>query len=186
MSDALHHQAFVDLERELAVTRTVLERLPEEHYGWKPHEKSMTLIRLALHVAELPDWARVTLAQDELDFANAPRPPMEVQHREELLARFDNNAAALKEVVKKFDAGKLGGSWSMRNGSQVMVTRPRDFVYRVWCMNHLVHHRGQLCLYLRLLNMPVPTVYFNSADDPEWVFALGAGLAKAFRSGRRA
>jgi uncharacterized damage-inducible protein DinB len=167
---SLKEVAFGDLERELAVTRKVLERLPADHFDWKPHEKSMTLARLALHVADLPDWMRVTLAQDELDMASAPRPPAELKDSAELLGRFDRNVAALRETVAKFDIANLNRPWSMRNGDQVIVTRPRATVYRVWSLNHLIHHRAQLCLYLRLLNVPVPTVYFNTADDPTWVF----------------
>ena len=163
--------AFTDLERELAVTRTVLERLPEAHYPWKPHEKSMTLGKLASHVADMPGWIRVTIAQDELDVAAGPRPPGEVKDRAELLARFDTSVAAVRDAVAQFDMARWNLDWTMRNGPQVLVTRPRSTVYRVWCMNHLIHHRGQLCLYLRLLNIPVPTVYFNTADDPTWVFA---------------
>ena len=163
--------AFGDLDRELKVTRTVLERLPQEHYEWKPHEKSMSLGNLALHVAELPDWIRVTLAQDELDAASAPRPQAKLKDRAELLARFDRHVAALQQAVEQFDIATFNKPWTMRNGAKIMVTRPRAFVYRVWSLNHLIHHRGQLCLYLRLLNVPVPTVYFNSADDPAWVFA---------------
>ena len=89
--------AFGDLERELTVTRTVLDRLPPEQYNWKPHEKSMSLAELALHVAELPAWIRVTLAGDELDAASAPRLPAEVMDKAELLARFDENARAVRE-----------------------------------------------------------------------------------------
>jgi len=162
--------AFGDLERELSVTRTVLERLPAEHYGWKPHEKSMSLGQLALHVAELPEWVRGTIDSDELDFANAPRPPSELKNRQELLDRFDRHAAAARDAVARFDMANWGNTWTMRNGEQVIVTRPRPTVYRIWCLNHLVHHRAQLCLYLRLLNVTVPTVYFNTADDPTWVF----------------
>lgn len=165
----LHKVAFGDLERELAFTRIVLERLPEEKFAWKPHEKSMSLGQLAVHVAQLPEWARVTIAQDELDAANAPR-LAELHTREELLALFDANAHALREAVANFDVARWHGPWTMRNGEQVFVTRPRDFVYRIWCVNHLIHHRGQLCVYLRLLDIPVPTVYFNSADAPEWLF----------------
>jgi uncharacterized damage-inducible protein DinB len=170
-SPSLKEIAFGDLERELAVTRTVLERLPQEHYEWTPHEKSMNLGRLALHVATLPDWIRVTIGQDELDVASAPRPPAKLKDRAELLARFDRNVIALRQVVEEFDAANLNQPWTMRNGQQIMVARPRATVYRIWCLNHLIHHRGQLCLYLRLLNVPVPTVYFNTADDPTWVFA---------------
>jgi uncharacterized damage-inducible protein DinB len=162
--------AFNDLDRELKVTRTVLERLPEAHYGWKPHDKSMSLGNLALHVAELPAWITATIAHDELDAASAPRPPAELKSRAELLDRFDRNAAATREAVAQFDADNYDRPWTMRKGDQIIVTRSRATVYRVWCINHLIHHRAQLCVYLRLLNVPVPTVYFNTADDPNWVF----------------
>jgi len=162
--------AFVDLERELKVTRTVLERLPPEHYDWKPHEKSMSLGQLALHVADLPGWIRVTIDRDELNVADAPRPPKTLKDRDELLARFDGNVSGVRDAVARFRAEDLNKPWSMRNGEEIMVTKQRAVVYRIWCLNHLIHHRAQLCLYLRLLNVPVPTVYFNSADDPTWVF----------------
>jgi len=162
--------AFGDLERELTVTRSVLERLPEEHYGWKPHEKSMSLGKLALHVSDLPGWIRDTIAQDELDAASAPHSPAELTNRKELLERFDKNAAGAREAVERFDAANLMRPWTLRNGEHVLVTRPRLTVYRVWCLNHMIHHRAQLCLNLRLLDVPVPTVYFNTADDPSWVF----------------
>ena len=162
---------FWDLERELAVTRKVLESLPEAHFAWKPHQKSMSLAKLALHVATLPDWARGAIAENGLDAATAPQPPSDLKNRNDLLDLFDRSAAALREAAGRFDAGEYGQTWTMRNGQQVMTSQPRATVYRVWCMNHLIHHRGQLCLYLRLLNIPVPTVYFNTADDPTWVFS---------------
>jgi len=167
---ALKEILFSDLDRELRVTRSVLEALPEDKYGWKPHAKSMALGNLALHVAYLPQWMQFALAQDELDAANAPRPPKELKNRADLLARFDANAAALKDAVAKFDAATVNRPWTMRNGAQVFVTRPKWMVYRTWSLNHMVHHRGQLCLYLRLLDVPVPTVYFNTADRQEFVF----------------
>ncbi|HXE56268.1 MAG TPA: DinB family protein [Tepidisphaeraceae bacterium] len=161
---------FTDLDRELDVTRTVLDRLPEAQFNFKPHEKSMSLGRLASHVADLPNWVYVTLAQDELDAATAERLPESTTHAD-LLARFDRHADAAREAAARFDIANLNRDWTMRNGPQVIVTRPRLTVYRLWCLNHLVHHRAQLCLYLRLLNVPVPTVYFNTADDPTFVFA---------------
>src|SRR5580658_9532138 len=142
---------FADLDRELTVTRKVLDRLPPEHYGWKPHEKSMSLGQLALHVATLPDWIRGTIAEDELDAANAPRPPKELKDRKQLLELFDGHVAAVRAAVERFDPAKWNHPWTMRRGQQVIVTKPRSHVYRVWCLNHLIHHRGQLCLYLRLL-----------------------------------
>jgi len=162
---------FWDLERELAVTRKVLEHLPPEHFAWKPHEKSMSLGNLALHVAALPDWARGAIGEDGLDAATVPRPPADVKSRKDLLDYFDRNVTALRDVVGRFDPAKYGQTWTMRNGQQIMTAQPRATVYRVWCLNHLIHHRAQLCLYLRLLNIPVPTVYFNTADDPSWVFS---------------
>ncbi|HEY1921486.1 MAG TPA: DinB family protein [Tepidisphaeraceae bacterium] len=137
--------AFGDLERELKVTRTVLDRLPPEHYAWRPHEKSMTLGKLALHVSDLPDWGRATIAQDELDAASAPRSPAELKDRAELLSRFDRHAAALRQAVDQFDMANFNKPWSMRNGEKILVTRPRAMVYRVWCLNHMIHHRAQLC-----------------------------------------
>jgi len=108
--------AFGDLERELKITRTVLERLPPEHYGWKPHEKSMSLGKLALHVSDLPQWACDSLARDELDAASAPRSPATLTDRNELLARFDRHADALRKAVERFDMANLNRPWMMRNG----------------------------------------------------------------------
>ena len=162
--------AFADLDRELNFTRSVLERLPDEHYAWKPHEKSMSLAQLASHVADLPGWMKAAIAHDELDTATSPAPPASAKDQIELLARFDQNVIALKKAIESFEIANLDHAWSMRNGEDVVVTRPRTTVYRIWCLNHLIHHRAQLCLYLRLLNLPVPTVYFNTADDPNWVF----------------
>jgi uncharacterized damage-inducible protein DinB len=166
----LHDAIFGDVERELAVTRRVLEAIPDAHLDWKPHEKSMSLGQLAIHVAYLPDWARGALDTDVMDFATAPRPPKAVKDRGELLEHFDRNAEAFRKAVSQFDIAKYNASWTLRNGSQVFVTSPRPVVYRIWSMNHLIHHRGQLCLYLRLLNLAVPTVYFNTADNPQFVF----------------
>jgi uncharacterized damage-inducible protein DinB len=162
--------AFGDLDRELATTRRVLERLPEEHYSWKPHEKSMSLGRLALHVANLLYWQLVTLQSDEFDLASPPPLRVDPTSREEVLRTFDQNAAAVKAALGRIDDAALGRTWTLRQGEKVLVRQPRAMTLRVWGLNHLIHHRGQLCLYLRLLNVPVPAVYFNSADEPEWVF----------------
>jgi uncharacterized damage-inducible protein DinB len=111
-----------------------------------------------------------TLAADELDTASAPRMPREYKDVPELLGHFDKGVVQLREAVARFDMADWEKPWSMRNGEQVIVTKPRPFVWRVWCVNHMVHHRGQLALYLRLLDVPVPTIYFNTADDPKFVF----------------
>ena len=160
---------FSDVERELRVTRRVLEAVPEEKFAWKPHEKSMTLQRLAHHVAQLPEWITMTLARDELDFASMPMPKPPAT-KAELLALFDRYVAELRQTIAEFDMARMAGTWTIRQGPKVITTQPRLLCYRVWSLNHLVHHRGQLCLFLRLLNVPVPAVYFNSTDEPEWKF----------------
>jgi uncharacterized damage-inducible protein DinB len=162
--------AFSDIERELAVTRKVLAALPEKHFAWKPHEKSMSLGRLATHVGNLPDWARGALDDDGMDFSTAPRPPENIATSAELLRYFDEKAAGLRAAIQKFDMARWPATWTMRNAQQTITAQPRPIVFRIWCVNHLINHRAQLCLYLRLLNVPVPTVYFNTADDQTWMF----------------
>ena len=167
---ALKAMVFGDIERELKFTRQVLERVPAANFDWQPHEKSMSLMRLAIHVANLPDWARGTLDSDELNFKTAEMPPQKMGSTEELLKYFDKMADGLRAAVKRFDMSRWEGTWTMRDGDKVITKQPRPMVYRVWCMNHLVSHRAQLNLYLRLLNVPVATIYFNSADDPAMIF----------------
>jgi uncharacterized damage-inducible protein DinB len=164
--------AFGDVDRELTVTRRVLERLPADRFAWKPHEKSMSLGRLAMHVATLPQWMTDTLEKDGMDM----NVPPQVRHdepkdREDLLAEFDRHAAATRAALARIDEAALSRPWTLRKGEQVIHRAPRAAILRVWCVNHLVHHRAQLCVLLRLLDVPVPAVYFNSADEPEWTFA---------------
>ena len=161
---------FGDLERELAVTRKVLAAVPADKFDWKPHAKSMSLAKLAIHIATLPDWMAHTLALDVLDFATAPHPPQSVADTAALLALFDDRAGALRQAVAQFDPAGWDAIWTMKSGTQVFTAKPRSWVFRVWDLNHMIHHRGQLCLYLRLLDVKVPTVYFNTADDPTFVF----------------
>jgi uncharacterized damage-inducible protein DinB len=161
---------FGDIERELAATRRVLERLPEEHYSWKPHPKSMSLGELGSHVVNLLFWQLVTVQGEEFDLASSP-PPAEVPAtREELLRAFDKNASEVKKALQRIDPSALGNTWTLRRGEQVLLNWPRAMVLRIWGINHMIHHRGQLCVYLRLLNVPVPAVYLNSVDEPAWVF----------------
>lgn len=162
--------AFLDVERELEATRRVLERVPEEHFDWKPHEKSMSLMQLAGHVATMPIWCVLTLEQDGLNFASPPNIPRDFSNRAALLRTFDEHAAKFRAVIERLDDAALGQDWTLKNGDQVMYTGSRAYVLRVWCVNHMVHHRGQLCMHLRMLNVPVPAVYFNSADEPEMKF----------------
>jgi uncharacterized damage-inducible protein DinB len=168
---SLKYLAFADVDRELAVTRRVLERLPADKLGWRPHVKSMTIGRLAMHVANLPRWLADTLDRDDFDMA-APQ-PMRDEPRDlaDVLQTFDENAAAANAAMARTDDAGLARDWKLRQEENVLFQEPKALVARRWCLSHLIHHRAQLCVYLRLHDVPVPAIYFNSADEPEWVFA---------------
>jgi uncharacterized damage-inducible protein DinB len=162
--------AFTDLDREITTTRKVLERVPAEKFSFKPHEKSMNLGQLAMHVATLLQWAMDTITKDELDLDTAKGPRTDPKDTADLLAEFETHATRCKQELAKLDDAALSATWSLKKGGQTIYSASRAYVLRVWCLNHLVHHRGQLCVYLRMLNVPVPAVYFQSVDEPEWVF----------------
>lgn len=155
-----------ELEHEAALTRRLLERVPEERLEFKPHERSMTLGRLAGHVAEMPLWGTMTLTTDELDLA--ARTDLEsftARDRAGLLARFDREVEAFREAARGRDDDELRAAWRLRQGDRVFFEMPRAAVLRTWVLNHLVHHRGQLTVYLRLLDVPLPAIYGPSADE---------------------
>lgn len=155
---------FGDLERELHSTRRTLERFPDGKGDWRPHEKSMALGRLATHVADMPTRGLMILGSDEMDIM--ARPPLTVLgSAAELLAFFDRNAAELLEVIAAADYAGLERPWTIRRGTQVLLTGPKRDLLRNVMMNHLVHHRAQLGVYYRLLGIPVPGLYGPSADE---------------------
>ena len=154
-----------ELENEAKVTRQVLERVPAEKFDWKPHEKSMTMGRLAVHVAEMFGWTKETLKSDVLDFASMDFTPFEPKTSEELLAFFDDHIAKAKIILTETPDETFFTDWTMRNGDQVYFTMPKVAVMRTFVMNHIIHHRGQLSVYLRLNDIPVPSIYGPSADE---------------------
>ncbi|HVG43512.1 MAG TPA: DinB family protein [Longimicrobium sp.] len=156
--------AFGDLEHEMATTRRVLERVPDEHWDWTPHEKSMTLGRLAGHLAELPYLALSAVQEDVFDVATRERPAAP-PNREEALRSFDRGVAALKAAVDAAPADAWGQTWSLQAAGQVFVSLPRAAALRSMGISHPIHHRGQLTVYLRLLGVSVPSVYGPSADE---------------------
>ena len=166
MSDSpLSDAAFADLDLELDTTRRVLDRVPGDRFDWQPHEKSMTLGALAKHIASLPRMAVATVGTDELDLA-APRPPsVPVQTHDDLLAAWDRNTALLREALADASDDHLAEMWTLRNGEHTLSADPRHLVIRRWALSHITHHRGQLTVYLRLLDVPVPSVYGPTADE---------------------
>ena len=162
----LKHATLGDFEQELATTRQLLDRVPEEHLAWAPHARSMTLGRLAMHLAELPRLQTAVLTSDSLDLAAlGNRPPRSAVSRAELLAEYDANVAAMREQLAGASEETLAGSWTLRRGATVVVSQPRAAVIRRIGINHIVHHRGQLSVYLRLLDVPLPPMYGPTADE---------------------
>jgi uncharacterized damage-inducible protein DinB len=154
-----------EMLQEAASTRKLLEVVPLEHADYKPHEKSMTLQRLATHVAEITGWWKECLMNDELDFAQGDYTPRLMKTSSELLALHDDLVAKATTILNGIDDAEFQKPWTMRNGEQIYFTLPKAVVVRTWCLNHLYHHRGQLTVYLRMLNVPLPGMYGPTADD---------------------
>ena len=157
-----------EFDHEMANTRKTLERVPEDKFGWKPHEKSMSMGRLATHVAELTGWVATTLETESLDFAPPGAPPYQPKiaaSRPGLLAIFDKNAAAARAALAAAGDAQLMVTWTLLGGGKTIFSMPRVAVLRGMVMNHLIHHRGQLAVYLRLNDVPVPALYGPSADE---------------------
>ena len=165
---ALNQMILPELAHEMAGTRRTLERVPDDKLVWKPHAKSFSMGDLAAHLAEMPTWASVTLEQDSFD-VNPPggstyqRPNL--GSRSEILEFFDKNLAAAKETLQRATDEQLMKPWSLMNGGKVTMIMPRIAVFRSFIMNHNIHHRAQLCVYLRLNDVPVPALYGPSADE---------------------
>jgi len=160
--------AFIaELQQEAATARKCIERVPAEKFDWKPHEKSMTFGRLAGHIAEMFGWTPSTLEHPELDFSKFDYTPVDHKTTEDLVEFLDNNVAEAIESLKNTPDEKFMDDWTMRNGEQVYFTMPKIAVMRGFVMNHIVHHRGQLTVYLRLNDIPVPSIYGPSADEGE-------------------
>jgi uncharacterized damage-inducible protein DinB len=157
-----------EFDHEMISTRQTLERVPEGKGDWAPHEKSMKMGRLAGHLAELSGWATPIVAQDSLDFRPAGAPPMSptvMTSRKQLLELFDKNTAEARAAISGASDETLLRPWTLLSGGQTIFTMPRVAVLRSFVMNHIVHHRAQLGVYLRLNNVPVPSVYGPSADE---------------------
>ncbi|HEX8658265.1 MAG TPA: DinB family protein [Hymenobacter sp.] len=153
-----------ELKRELAITRRLLERVPSEQFGWKPHPKSMSLGTLASHMANLVGFLQMSLQGSETDMSTVQFPPSPTE-TDEVLRRFDINAENIHKALADVDDATFHDLWTMRRGEQVITTLPRTAVARVLVLNHLIHHRGQMSVYLRLLDIPVPAIYGGSADE---------------------
>jgi uncharacterized damage-inducible protein DinB len=155
-----------EFENEMSSTRRALERITPDKFGWKPHEKSMTFGRLASHLAELPGWVKMTMTTDQLDFAAGDYKPFTAETAEQLLALFDKNVADGRAAIESASDEDFLKPWALRNGDHQIFKLPKAAVLRGSIISHIVHHRGQLTVYMRLTGIPVPSIYGPSADEP--------------------
>jgi uncharacterized damage-inducible protein DinB len=153
-----------EFDHEMTTTRKVLERVPDDKFDWKPHAKSFSMGQLAQHVATLPIWGAMTLKLSELDLGGDVSLPT-FNTRAEMLAAFDKETAATRAALVGVSDGELMAPWALKRGKDTIFSMPKASVWRSFFMNHVIHHRGQLSVYLRLNDVPVPSMYGPSADE---------------------
>ena len=157
---------FSELKHEASNTKKVLERVPVEHWDWKPHEKSYSIGPLAAHLAQLTSWLDLIINADELDLAKRNSTQLKVTNSTELMQSFEDHIEKAKAVFQNNITDEdLMKSWSLKNGDKVFFTLPKLTALRSMVFNHIVHHRAQLGVYLRLLDIPVPVTYGPTADE---------------------
>ena len=163
---AIKDALLAEFDHEMATARKLLDRVPDDaaRLAWRPHARSMSLGGLATHIANLPVWAGTILNEPHFDLAAAPPSLEEKTSRGEILAAFDENTRRARGWMDKSDAEYLG-QWALKRGGQEMFSLPRAAAFRSFVMNHLIHHRGQLSVYLRLNDIPLPAMYGPSADE---------------------
>ena len=164
ISDAL----LPEFDQEMAGTRKSLARCPEDKFDWTPHPKSFKMVSLATHIVNMVGWTVDTIDKDSFDVAPPGAPPHKeepVTSSKELLERFDKNVAAARAAIGGASDAQLMAPWSLLQGGQTLFTMPRIVCIRSFIMNHIIHHRGQLTVYLRLNDIPVPALYGPSADE---------------------
>jgi uncharacterized damage-inducible protein DinB len=154
-----------EFEHEAKTTRKHLERLPNDKLDWRPHEKSFTAVALASHIVECVSWTNAIFKQDELDFDPATYKPYVATSVTDLLKTFENNVANGKQALAETAEQSLEQPWSLKIMGRVQFERPRAAVFRDFALSHVIHHRGQFSVYLRLLNIAVPGSYGPSADE---------------------
>jgi len=153
-----------ELEQEAQTTRKMLQRVPNDKYDWKPHSKSMTIRQLATHIAELPTWIPAVMNASELDFATSPYAPVTINNTGELLEYFEKSLEEGRASLGQAKPGQLTETWTLRNGDEIYSATPRHEMLRTtFCQ--VVHHRAQLGVFLRLLDVPIPGSYGPSADE---------------------
>jgi uncharacterized damage-inducible protein DinB len=153
-----------EYDHEVTTTRKLLERVPDGKFDWKPHAKSMSLGQLAGHLATMLSWGQSAMNQSEFDLSGDFTPPA-LNTQKDLLAAFDRESAATRQALVGKNDAELMAPWSLKRGGKALFTMPKAAVMRSFVMNHMIHHRGQLSVYLRLHDVPLPSIYGPSADE---------------------
>jgi uncharacterized damage-inducible protein DinB len=164
---AISDSLLPEYDHEVATTRKVLERVPDDRLAWKPHDKSMSLGQLATHLATMLSWGAMTVNQSEVDLSGPYTPP-DLKTRADLLASFDREAATTRAAIAGTADPELMAMWSLKRDGKTIFSMPKVAVLRSFVMNHMIHHRGQLSVYLRLNDVPVPSIYGPSADEGQF------------------
>lgn len=163
---SLKSSLIAELKYESANTTKALERLPEEHFNWRPHEKSYSLGELAEHITKMHSWLPLTFSTPEMDLSRTDMQAKQSFHsKAELLSELENNLDWGFSELDKTDEEKLNEPWTLRAGEHVIFTMPRKASIRMFVYNHIIHHRGQLMVYYRMLGIPVPGMYGPSGDE---------------------
>lgn len=161
---SINQTLLAELDQESKTTRKILERIPTEQLGYKPHEKSFTIGSLGAHVGELTSWVDLIINTDELDFAKMNYTPPTINTTADIMKIFEDNLAKAKDILQNATNEKFDGNWKLRNREQIYFDLSKTVVLRNMVFNHIVHHRAQLGVYLRLLNIAVPSSYGPTAD----------------------
>lgn len=154
----------LELENEAITTRKMLSKVPTDKFDWQPHPKSMTVRALTTHIAELPTWIGMTLTTDELDFESNPYQPKQINSTEQLLEYFETCLQEGRDHLVSAAENVLDKPWTLRSGKTIFLTDPKREVLRM-TFSQIIHHRAQLGVFLRLLNVPIPGSYGPSADE---------------------
>ncbi len=158
-----------DFDDEFAGTRKVLQLVPDDKLGWKPHEKSMDMARLAWHLADFPEWCHETLARDVLQINGEEGAKIAEERkgktRADMLAKFDRDLPKARATLAAASDADLARHWKMEWSGQTVIDSPKEQVLRKWVLNHMIHHRAQMCVYLRMNGIPIPGLFGPSADE---------------------